>query len=296
MKIIQSLWTKPYSDKKLEKTKTFYELSSKLLYDAGLEVDLYTDQAGLKLFSSSKYYKNIYPILNNIDYFSEHLWSVAKIFSMLQVNEPLVHIDGDIFFRNPSFIKNILAKDWDALVQSQEITEHWYYFYDKSLDIFNSLFKFENPFLANILKQYNYTYNVGVFGFKDFAVFKAYATMFFKLANNLNQNVESIQKYNNLKDSRPWVRGAKVNINCIIEQVQFTFFAKYHNLYVKELLPLDTWDDFEWQFFQNFNHNFGYEHLAGPEKYEDTELYEKILKEIASNSYQEEEKSKWKNY
>ena len=298
MKIIQSLWTKPYKDKKiLEKTKAYYDLSAKCLKESGLDIDLYTDELGKELFSDSKNYKNIYVKLNNIDYFSTSLWSVAKIFSMLQAEEPCVHVDGDVFFRKPNFFKKIMEQNWDVLVQSQEITEHWYYFYDKSLDIFNSLFKFENKLFCNILRQYNYTYNVGVLGFKDLQVFKAYASMFFKLANNLNQNLDLVKKYEDLKDGRPWVRGAKVNINCIIEQVQLTFFVNYYNLYAKELLPLNTWSDFEWQYFQNFNYDFGYEHLAGPEKYEDEKIYKKILSEMHDQSSSIDRiQANWKNY
>lgn len=298
MKFIQSLWTKPYTDKRvLEKTKVYYDLSAKYLKAGGIEIDLYTDDFGKSLFSDSENYKNIYVKLNNLEKYSTSLWSVAKIFSMLQVGEPSIHIDGDIFFRKPNFFKKIIESDWDILVQSQEITEHWYYFYDKSLDIFNSLFKFENQFFCNILRQYNYTYNAGVLGFKNFGVFKTYASMFFKLANNLNQNLDLVEKYKSLKDERPWVRGAKVNINCIIEQVQLTFFANYYNLYAKELLPLNTWSDFEWQYFQNFNDDFGYEHLAGPEKYEDEKIYKKIENELNSKLNSVDRiKSNWKNY
>lgn len=303
MKIIQSLWTKPYKSKEnLEKTKAFYELSSKYLKQAGFEVDLYTDALGAELFNKSKNYKNIYTNLNKIDHINPELWSCAKIFSMLEVNEPSLHIDGDVFIKKPEIFKKIIESDWDVIVQAQEISEHWYYFYDKSIEIFNTIFKFDTDLLANNnnlhnkLKQYNYTYNCGLLGFKEFKTFKEYAAVFFKIADFLNKNIDLVKKYESLKDRRAWVRGAKVNINCIIEQVQLVFFVNYYNLYVKEFIPIYKWNDFKWQYFQNFSEELGYEHFAGAEKFEMPCIYEQVLNEIELSEVSSEDSKDWKNY
>ena len=299
MKIIQSFWTKPKLSKEhLEKTKAFYKLSALYLSKNNFEVELFTDKLGAEILKDISSYSKIHVVLDEINYFSEHLWSAAKIYSMLRIRGPVIHIDGDVFIKKPNFLTKILNENWDVLVQSQEISEHWYYQYDKSLDIFNSLCQFENIFQANTLKQYNYTYNLGVFGFRDEQKLKIYASIFFKLANYLNRNIQIIEKYQRLKDNRPWVRGAKVDINCIIEQVQLTFFANYYNLYVKEIMPQSEWSDFEWQFFQNVNEEIGYEHLAGKEKYQETEAYKKVLKYLGDAEVEESSdyKSVWFNY
>lgn len=295
MKIIQSLWTKPFfsDQKRLEKTRVYYNLSAKYLCQMGVELELYTDAIGAELFGSEHFYNKIHNILNQIDHFDTRLWSVAKIYALLRAqSDEIVHIDGDIFIRKPDFFKKILADHWDLLVQSQEVSDFYYDFYDKSLDVFREICNRngaqEEIFHRNLLKHYNYTYNVGVMGFRKYEVLKNFAQTYFKMANFLDSSRVAIDQYNASKDHRYWTRTVKVDINCIIEQVQFHFFSKYYNLHVKEVLPLYSWPDIGWQFFQHVNLDFGYEHLAGLFKYDESlnadAFFEKAKKELYDGS------------
>jgi hypothetical protein len=280
MKIIQSLWTKGMSDEVLQKNKTYYSLSSKFLKSAGYPVELYTDSKGAEIFDATCFYDKIHKDLDKINFFSKDLWSGAKITSLIYAKGPAVHVDGDVFFRNKSFLKSLIESDWDILVQSQELSEHYYYNYEKSIEIFTTICEFKDPWIATALRYYNYTHNCGVLGFKNFQTTQNYAKVYFDLFNILNTNQDIIEKYKSLKDYRPWVRSAKVDINCIIEQVQLTFFANFYNLRVKEAVPIYNWSDPRWQYVQNFQEAFGYEHLAGQAKFTDDEFYKKYLEEL----------------
>ena len=188
-------------------------------------------------------------------------------------------MDHDIFFENPKFIKEKIESDWDVLVQSKEISKHYEVFYQKSIEAFCDLFLI-NPEKQILLKNYNYTYNCGFLGFKNIKDTLLFKDKFFSLHNHLLKNQKALDTYINLKKFYApyrYHKGVKVNINCILEQVQITEFSNTHNLYVKEIIPIYLWNLGNNQSICNVSQEIGYEHLSGPRKYTDNKIYNKTI-------------------
>lgn len=297
-KIIHSFWPKPFTEgvlyglndtqarsKALEKTIEFYKIGAKIFKSMGYEVVLYTDKVGKGLIGSQAKYDEIktdLEILNEKS--SPLLWGAAKVLALYKAhkeenNKKVIHVDHDVFFENPKFIKEKIESDWDVLVQSKEISKHYEVFYQKSIDTFCDLFLIP-PAKQVLLKNYNYTYNCGFLGFKNIEHTLLFKDQFFSLHNHLLKNQQALDVYINLKKFYAPYRhheGVKCNINCILEQVQITEFTNTHNLHVKEIIPISSWDRGNNQSLCNVSEKLSYEHLTGLLKYTDDKLYNSII-------------------
>jgi len=299
IKIIQSFWPKPFTEgilhglnndqiksKALEKTIEYYKIGAKMFKSMGYKVVLYTDELGKNLIGSETKYDEIktdLEILNEKG--SPILWTSAKILALYKAHKEesdkkVIHVDHDIFFENSKFIKEKIESDWDILVQSKEILKYYEVFYQKSIDTFCDLF-FISPQRQALLKNYNYTYNCGFLGFKNIEHTNLFKNQFFSLHNHILENKSCLDAYLNLKKLHSLYKmqkGVKVNINCILEQVQIAEFSNTHNLYVKEIIPIYLWELGNNQSHCNICPKIEYEHLSGPNKYIENKLYNKIIK------------------
>lgn len=297
-KIIQSFWTKPFTEgvlyglnddqinsDALKKTIEFYKTGAKIFKSMGYPVTLYTDKIGSNLMGSETKYDEIKTDLEILNQKSSPiLWSSAKILALYKAHKQesdkrIVHVDHDIFFENTKFIQEKIESDWDILVQSKETSKHYEIFYQKSLDTFCDLFSI-NPAKQVLLKNYNYTYNCGFLGFKNIEHTNLFKNQFFSLHNHILENKSCLDAYLNLKKLHsPYKmqKGVKVNINCILEQVQIVEFSNTHNLHVKEIIPIYLWNLGNNQSTCNVYQEIGYEHLSGPRKYTDNKIYNKTI-------------------
>lgn len=95
---------------KLKHNIEMAKLSNFLIQSHGFETYFYGDQDSLNSFKDvncNKFYELKDPRIKEIP---EQMWSIGKLFAMLEVNEPFIHIDYDIFlFKN--FDEDFLKKD-----------------------------------------------------------------------------------------------------------------------------------------------------------------------------------------
>lgn len=283
MKIIQSFWSKPHlKSGSFDLALEYLQISARCIKKLGYELELFTDEKGKSCISKNSAFDKIRTDLEQLNKknFPTELWSLAKIYSLeialRETTEPVVHIDGDIFFKRADLIKKIIESEWHILVQSKENPAHYYFCYDKSLDMFLNLFSIHNPFEQMIIKNYNYTYNCGFLGFKNIKHFQEYSRRYYTLYNLVCKDEDKLKQFLCIKkvmEKTYWHRGV-VDINCILEQVQLTNFASEFNLYVKEVIPVCKWGDKQ-NLMTVCNSHTGLEfiHLAGDKKYQDKQIY-----------------------
>lgn len=323
MKIIYSFWTKPFFEKKedgfysngwhgpikpttqalndaLNRNAKYYHTSAKCARKIGYKIELYTDNKGAELIGNANFFDNINTELEDLKDEAASLWSVAKIFSLKRALEkednPVVHIDSDIFFHNGNLINEKINSNWDIFVQSKEYAKCFEECYERDLSFFlNVFFQLYPPIeenAYNFLKKYfQYSYNCGFLGFKNKDIASRYFNNYYEIYKKIS-NPSFLKIYfdeclsmahyiNNRKNSlfSPQ-KSRKLNINCILEQIQLVNFSNYHNLYTKELIPINEWDSNQlYEGRVKSNQKLGYMHFCGNNKYYKDEIYNKIISE-----------------
>lgn len=297
MKIIQSFWTKPLINKchygidnlninqLFKKNIDYYNLGAKIFKKIGYDIELFTDSYGAELFKHNNVGQVIRKDLDDLDKNNclPELWSFSKIYSLqkasLNYNDKIIHIDNDIFFKDIDYIKNKIESDWDILVQSKEDGVFFDKYYKRSIQGFCDIFKL-TLYQKLDLTTYNYAYNCGFLGFKN----KEYLNMFYKKYKNfydiVNEDKVGLEKYLYLKKIFApvhFLEGVKININCILEQVQIAEFCNSLNLNVKEILPKFLWPNpYNGSCLNNIE-KLKYKHFSGHKKFTEQEVYEEIF-------------------
>lgn len=90
-------------------------------------------------------------------------WSVGKMYSYLQMKEPFVHIDNDVYLKTP--MVKIYAEQYPVIYQSIEINNYFKGWYQPQFDLVDKYLT--DGFLPHFSKEWNYgelAYNAGVFG------------------------------------------------------------------------------------------------------------------------------------
>jgi hypothetical protein len=100
------------TERRLKNNIEMAKLSNFLIQNHGFETYFYGDQDSLNYFKDvnyNKFYELEDPRIGEIP---EQIWSIGKLFAMLQINEPFIHIDSDIFlfkkFNEDFLKKNII--------------------------------------------------------------------------------------------------------------------------------------------------------------------------------------------
>ena len=174
IRIFHTLWTKPLKEERTPVTLLCYAISFHYAKQMGAEVALHTDTLGAEMLSFIPYDEVIID-LDNIPERITRFWAYGKLYATKQ--EPLgsVHIDGDVFLKNPSLAEYFCANH-DLLTQSEE-GDNWRtdYTYELSQaaigikDIPNGLDLF-----------YPRSYNCGVVQFNNAELKKKYLDTYFK--------------------------------------------------------------------------------------------------------------------
>ena len=118
IRIFHTLWTKPLKKERTPVTLLCYAISFHYAKQMGAEVVLHTDDLGAEMLSFLPYDEVIVD-LNEIPENITRFWAYGKLYATKQ--EPLgsVHIDGDVFLKNPS-LADYFISDHDLLTQSEE--------------------------------------------------------------------------------------------------------------------------------------------------------------------------------
>jgi hypothetical protein len=249
---IHSFWSKPLLDNRwdeegsFEKSLYLMALSLKTMKTVFDRVELVTDIKGAELLKHLDY-DTIHLDLEDLNDIPSRYWSVGKVYSLKRYNEPVCHVDGDVFFLD-SNIKSLFDDNYDGIVQMKEIGNHYH-------DTYNDLIMKMSPALCDIdLGVYNFAYNCGVMGFKNMYFMKDFISTYFMILESCRKNQKIIDRI-----------GGEYEINVVIEQSLLTHVAQNNNMYVKELLPINKQTD---PGLQPYSESLGYVHLWGKSKYQ----------------------------
>lgn len=240
-----------------------YLLSALLVKKHGYEIDLYCDINSYKLYRSIPY-NNIHIVDYNDDNINPKFWVWSKIKTQSMINEPFIHIDGDVFLFN-DVLKGKLDKDnYLAVVQSLESIdtfdkEHFYYTYN--YDYIKNL-KITNKYDLN---KYNLSgYNCGVVGFNDLNLRDKYVELVKEMLIEITKNVDSYnfeKKYSQLL--------------ILVEQAMLHYILTENNVTPFEIIPRNLHVR-DWNSYSN---GIGYCHMWTYSKYRD-DIKQKIKNKI----------------
>jgi hypothetical protein len=256
MKIIQSHWSKPSTINSPSRafggwlTPRFHKISLALsclqLKRFYQKIELYTDDTGLKLLHQELElpYSNIH-VFDKIDNYNPGLFSLSKILSILQQNEPFIHVDGDVFIWEefPEWLVNS-----SLIVQSKQIGPNPYkIFFENAVSIL--------PYFPTYLKQFNTNtiefVNNGILGGKN--------------VNFLHRYANEVLNFISLNDSQ--LCNIDLNLfNAMSEEVLLTEFSLSQNVEISEYIPTMNQDFFSITDFDGIGKATNYIHLIGTHK------------------------------
>lgn len=270
MKYIHSIWSAPsiknnfdneYDVKYLTKNFYSYLLSALLIQKLGYRIELFCDKYSYEMYAKIPY-NDIHIIDFDADGISSKFWIYGKIKAHTLMNEPYVHIDGDVFLFRDIINKNLINGRYSVAVQSLEneitIGDSFKKLY---LDSITPLLNFEN------IKwdKYGYqAYNCGVIGFSDMVLKNEYAntvkSMLFELSNS-----------SNFDDYRKKYDGMFL----LAEQTFLHYLLNEMNIKPFEIIPYETITKYYlsgMNWYETIPSQIGYCHLLGYSKYKDNVL------------------------
>ena len=240
MKIIQSFWTGKHNNIEY----SFGWLSNEYHYLSWIlscnqlrkyydEVELFTDSLGYSILIEKLKlpYTKVHIVLDELNNYDDNLWALAKIKSYSLMNEPFLHIDGDVFIFEP-FDKNLMKSS--IITQNIETTSDYYW------NMWSKI-KPELNFIPIIMENYNNqlhtkAYNMGVFGGNNLSFIKKYTDASFDFVNKNKYSLSKINAY---------------NFNIFFEQVLLYELSQEHQINVNCLINEDIGDN-EYKGFGNF--------------------------------------------
>lgn len=249
MKFIHSFWSKSYFQGRWGLQDKFFDdlycfaLSAVLINRHGKSIDLITDDHGAELLGGIPY-KRVSRDLNDIAHVDPQFWTAGKVYSLSVQTKPTLHIDGDVFFLDQKCYE-AAKKPWDIFVQSREMGEHYHSTYPPVIE---SISGFSDA--AKEFSRYNFTFNTGVFGVRDFDFFKRYSFEYFDLIFKLE--LQEVR----IPSDRDW--------NICLEQSLLTTMSQDYNLHVGEMI--NGREQKSPGFFEAADEK-GYAHFWGSTKY-----------------------------
>ena len=253
MKIIQSFWTGKkdarspfgwYNAKhhylgwilSVNQMRTFYD-----------EVELFTDREGYRvLIDTLKLpYTKVHVVMDDLNHYTSGLWALPKIKAYSLMEEPFLHVDGDVFVWKP-FPKDLLASG--LIAQNLEYTSAYYR--DMWANIRPKL-TYCSPYMKDFDEgSANNAYNMGIFGGHDLRFIRKYANASFEF---VDRNTKKHGEIN------------LINFNIFFEQVLFHEMVRSHSKNVEVLIKENIGDN-EYRGFGNFDEvpsSRTYLHLLG---------------------------------
>lgn len=267
MKYIHSMWSTPSTDKNFDNkydikylTKNFYTylLSALLVKRMGYQIELFCDEKAFEIYSAIPYDK-IHVINFDMDGIDSKFWIWGKIKTQSLINEPYIHIDGDVLLFKDIIGNNLIDGKYVAAVQSVE----------NELTIGDTLFqdlyvKSSNPFLKTKngidWQKYGFwAYNCGVVGFSDMKLKQEYTDKVKEILY-LASNDDNF-KYNRLKYEGMFL---------LAEQTLLYYILHENNVKPFEIIPYEEiikhgFERDHW--YSVLPTQIGYCHLLGYSKY-----------------------------
>ena len=165
--------------------------------------------------------------LDSIDE-NTNMWAISKAHAILEMNEPFLHIDSDVYIWEALDKKYLMS---DILVQSNESSESDIQsdFYYSLYEIHNVYFKGTNTYLdnSNMSERNIYAYNCGVVGGTDVEFLRTWASQMIEAANSIDFIMPPSNELTNPDDIMVWV-----------EQALLMLMAEHHMVDVSELVEI----------------------------------------------------------
>jgi hypothetical protein len=166
-----------------------------------------------------------------LDFIDEatNMWAISKAHAILEMNEPFLHIDSDVFIWEALDKKYLMS---NVLVQSNESSNSYTQtdFYNQLEKLHTLHFTGTNVYLdnSNMSERDIYAYNCGVVGGNDVEFLRKWATQMVETANAIDSIIPSIDELDFAPfDTMVWV-----------EQSLLLLMAEHHNIDVYELVEL----------------------------------------------------------
>jgi len=265
IKYIHSLWSTPstinnfdnkYDIKYLTKNFYSYLFSVLLIKKLGYKIELYCDKDAYDIYSLIPY-DNIHLVDFDNDGVDSKFWIYGKIKTHTLINEPYIHIDGDVFMFRDIIGNKLDNGEYSAVVQSVE-------------DSFTIGDSFNNMYSASLNPYVKYTrhgidwdkydltaYNCGVIGFNDMNLKNMYADKVKNILCDISKDIdfnENRKKYDGMF--------------LIAEQSLLYYILQENNIKPLEILKYeDMINDVNWS--MNLGAKMGYTHMWSYSKYRD---------------------------
>ena len=266
MALVHSLWTAPMlnnergqaSRTQIESTVWCFASSVAYAKRLGENIHLYVDDYGRELLDFLPYNK-----INELKVDPKtptYFWAAGKFYALMKMELGDVHIDGDVFLKTPEImevIRNGLYQS-DLIVQSIEnswIHENEYYI--KCLDIIKEY----NIQLPNNYPDYHPAFNCGLVGFNNQEFKDKYIANYLDSIKAISNNDDAANKIINSKD---------IWMDLLIEQQHLFSMAEKYDYTVCNLLG-------EGDSVYINAEILGYQHLLGPDKWEQLDKIKKQL-------------------
>jgi hypothetical protein len=169
----------------------FAEISCPLLNKHGYETILYTSSKYIDLFKHIKYKEIILLDEEYLNRFPNDFWSIAKLISIRNINQPFIHCDLDLFL-----IKDIS----DNIKNSKFFAFHPEKWVEQKL--FYEHASFLSKYFPEINKSEFMSYNLGLFGGQNFqSINKASISVlnfFIGLEKEIDHELKKIRYYHKI--------------------------------------------------------------------------------------------------
>lgn len=199
MKIIQSFWT---GNKDLN--ANYGWISSRYNYLSWIlscnqlkkyyqDVELFTDRSGYEILIEKLKlpYSNVHIVLDELNSYDNNLWALAKIKAYSMMEEPFLHVDGDVFI-----FKKFDTRLMSQPVIAQNIENTSTYYWNMWSKIKPSLQFIPRPILNYDKQLHTKAFNMGVFGGNDICFMKRFSNTAFDFVNNNMLSLHEINLYN----------------------------------------------------------------------------------------------------
>ncbi len=261
--IVQSLWTKPITDKaKLRDTLFFTALSLEYAHRSGYKVHMHTDRQGMELLK--KYgYEELLPTLEDIPKsVPTELFAAGKFFAMRAEGAlGKVHVDVDVLLKKPGVLDKFYKNNKiDVICQMEE--DMPYVCHD---NIILPMFILGYP--VSTRPNWRGSMNTGIIGFNSPILASKYMSNYFEALGMYT--VEQFEQYK--KENA----GACMFFDFILEQVNLSHMSTGFN--VCTLLPTKE--------PHIVADKIGYQHLQGSAKWNDILKIKRKLRELNPKLY-----------
>lgn len=261
--IIQSLWTRPITDKqKLRDTLFIAALSLEYAHRSGFRVHMHTDSQGMALLKGFGYDKLVATLDKIPATVPTELFAAGKFYAMRAEGlTGKVHVDIDVFLKKRGVLDTFYEnKRVDCICQMEEdmpLIDH--------SAIISAMFMLGYP--AATRPNWNGSMNTGIVGFNNRALATRYVNNYLDALK-----MYSVQQFATYKKEHP---DACLCFDFILEQVNLSCMTVGYN--VKTLVPTKNCDAIA--------DKIGYQHLQGCAKWAYIQKVKTLLQKLNPSLY-----------